>query len=484
MKKLINKYLTIAVVGMTMLSVNACSWLDVTPQAQVDIDKMFAKPEGFQNALLGVYTSMTRTAQYGQDMTYGFMDVLAQYYTVYNIGSHDYYYVARMNYGNAQSLDRVKAMWLNSYNSIANCNVLLEQLEGKKADFFEGNEYRLIKGETYALRAYLHFDLFRMFAPVWEKAKGSMTIPYADSFSKKIHSQRSGEEVIRMVLTDLDSAANLLNGADPVQLDSYKSMSNHFDDLQTAGNVFASYRGFRMNYYAVKALMARVNFYKGDNNKAFQYAEEVIAAKENGFFKFTSQSEFEESEAKRNVLLLDELIFALDDATVNERWFGISKTDDKAFKVEAYKSIYDRSNDFRINLLSGDKVSSLKYAKLSGAKNAKLPMLRISEMYLIAAEAGYNIDKTLAIGRIGELKENRGCALNMAGYSFEELQEEVLAEARREFLGEGQLFYWYKRLQRDKIKRGDVNMDMPLENYILPLPATEVEFGDRVQPGV
>ncbi len=109
-------------------------------------------------------------------------------------------------------------------------------------------------------------------------------------------------------------------------------------------------------------------------------------------------------------------------------------------------------------------------------------MLRMSEMYIIAAEAGYATDKTKAISRLSELKTNRGVSMNMTGYSFEQLQDETLLEAKRELLGEGQLFYWYKQRNLAKIKRGNEVIDMPIEKYTFPLPSTEVEFGDRVQP--
>ena len=64
------------------------SWLDVTPQAQVNAEKLFSKPKGFENALYGIYTSMTDASSYGTHMTFGLMDVLAQYYDVYQDKYH------------------------------------------------------------------------------------------------------------------------------------------------------------------------------------------------------------------------------------------------------------------------------------------------------------------------------------------------------------------------------------------------------------
>ena len=59
-------------------------WLDVTPQAQVNADKLFSTPEGYESAVYGIYTAMTDASIYGTHMTFGFMDVLAQYYGIYN----------------------------------------------------------------------------------------------------------------------------------------------------------------------------------------------------------------------------------------------------------------------------------------------------------------------------------------------------------------------------------------------------------------
>lgn len=488
MEQLYQKYKLIVMALLIGTMSTGCNWLDVTPQAQVNEEQMFSDPEGFEHVLLGIYTSMTRESMYGQDMTFGMMDVVGQYYTVHKNQDHAYYYISQLNYTHEQFLNHLRQTWLDCYNSIANCNVLLEALNTKDPSFFDGHKYRLIKGEALALRAYLHFDLFRMFAPSWDKAKEALTIPYADSFTKKIHVQCKGEEVIRKVMADLDSAKNLLNDIDPVLEGAYKVMDNHFNYPQTAGDLFMSYRGYHMNYYAVLGLLARVNFYIGNNVKAAAYAEQVIAAKEDGYFQFTKETAFKNPQASRDVQQVNELLFALNDVKVVARWFSLNSSSNSAFRIVDNSSFYS-NGDFRLYLLENiseeDKTASLKYARLSeNAANAnnKLPMLRMSEMYIIAAEAGYVTDRDKAIGRLSELKTNRGVSLNMEGYSFDQLKEETLLEAKRELLGEGQLFYWYKQRGLTKIKRGKETIDMPVEKYIFPLPSTEVEFGDRVQP--
>ena len=90
---------------------------------------------------------------------------------------------------------------------------------------------------------------------------------------------------------------------------------------------------------------------------------------------------------------------------------------------------------------------SIKYANVKSEKGGKIPMIRMSEMFLIAAESGFDQDKENAISLLEELRLNRGIGAEIsATISAEEFQEELTIEARREFLGEGQMFYWYKRL--------------------------------------
>ena len=93
--------MVVALFVFTVVNSGCDNWLDVTPQAQVNADKLFSQPKGFENALYGIYTSMTDPAIYGTHMTFGMMDVLAQYYKVHTDRYHDLYEGARYNYNNS-----------------------------------------------------------------------------------------------------------------------------------------------------------------------------------------------------------------------------------------------------------------------------------------------------------------------------------------------------------------------------------------------
>ena len=72
-----------------------------------------------------------------------------------------------------------------------------------------------------------------------------------------------------------------------------------------------------------------------------------------------------------------------------------------------------------------------------------VPMIRLSEMYLIAAEA---------------------------------TSDTITLEFAREMIGEGQLFFYYKRRQELLLnsREGKFDYNMSLANYVWPLPESEI----------
>ncbi len=474
-----------ALLGLLLLTCSGCSdWLDVTPQAQVNADKLFDTPEGFESALYGIYISMTSTDTYGQNATYNLMDVLAQYYNVYTNRNHDLYEASVYNYENGAIKDLIDAMWLQNYNTIANCNILLERLAQKDELYFAAGHYNLLKGEALGIRAYLHFDLLRAFAVNYSVNPDGMAIPYAESFTKKIHPQLKAKEVVEKILADLNAARDALKSVDPVFDETFRDQYTNYHYAQPYKNdIFMSYRAYRMNYYAVTGLMARVYCYIGDEDNAYKYAKEIIDAADDGAFWFASEYDVSASLKNRDIVMQSELLFALNCVDIQDIFYSLDASNYKNLSLLEVNNIYTESSDFRRSYLIGEssvsgKTVSYKYAKIDSSKGGKIPMIRLSEMYMIAAEFYYSVDKDLAAGYLGKVRRMRGISPEVKSDMYEHLMEEIILEARREFVGEGQLFYLYKRLNHPVI-RNNAEIVLSTAQYCLPLPANEVEFGDR-----
>lgn len=120
----------------------------------------------------------------------------------------------------------------------------------------------------------LHFDLFRLFGPVYGQDSTLKSIPYYKEFVLDVKPSLLGNEFIQQVIDDLLEAEENLKEYDPVV--TYGSKGDRLDN-------FKSDRNLRLNYYAVQALLSRVYLYRGNKAKALEYAKKVIEVQERWF---------------------------------------------------------------------------------------------------------------------------------------------------------------------------------------------------------
>ena len=89
-----------------------------------------------------------------------------------------------------------------------------------------------------------------------------------------------------------------------------------------------------------------------------------------------------------------------------------------------------------------------------------IPVLRMAEMYLIAAECYAGVDDTKAYGMLNALRNARQTSSVSTSLAMH-----IEDEYKREFLGEGQLFWYYNRTGKQSLiplydrSRPVLNMD-------------------------
>ena len=107
----------------------------------------------------------------------------------------------------------------------------------------------------------------------------------------------------------------------------------------------------------------------------------------------------------------------------------------------------------------------------------KMPVIRVSEMYYIASECLIGVDKTRAVAYLNAVRRARNQTADVAvTTSNQELQNQIYREYRREFIAEGQLFYYYKRVNSPTIAYTAVVGSNAI--YVLPLPEDELKYGN------
>lgn len=464
------KYLCFSLVWLVFASCN--DWLDVEPKSQVKDKDLFSSESGFKEALAGVYSIMTQECLYGKELTFGMLGVLAQEWdyqpTDYN-DDKDY------KYENTRPEVRIDSIWNGLYNAIANANKLLEEIDGKKS-MFTGVNYDVIKGEALAARAFLHFDLLRLFGASYAENPTKMAIPYVTAYTSDVFPQRTVTDVLGMVLEDLKVASDYLK-SDPLY--TGKAVS------ETDDNGYLLNRQVHLNYYAVKGLMARVYLYKKDYANAALCATEVV---ESGKFKWVEQSNLT-NEKTADLSFSTEHLFALNVVTLGNRAEKYFSGSNSIFAVEETTLLdyYGSAQDYRYlyQFKTGTGLNNTlrylkKYDQLDGEGSTawsasyrnKMPLLRLSEMYYILAECRYHTSGD-ALGALNEVRRHRGIA-DLSEADMVSFDAVLLTEFRKEIIGEGQLFFHYKRLNSATIKRTDADV-IGLGIYKLPMPKAELQ---------
>jgi hypothetical protein len=301
-------------------------------------------------------------------------------------------------------------------------------------------------------------------------------IPYVTTFGKKIYPLLPVNDIIDSCLKDLSQAALLLEGEKEVRTDY----------------VIDPIRGFtrsHMNYWAVKGMMARIYLYKGDKTNALNTALDVI---NNGgpSFPFVTSSQASAT-TNRHRAYPGEMLFSISAFKINDFVNPYFKTTSSngtpslyttsATLTALYETTTGGSSDFRFNYQfdlfpSGYSTSKYNQENLTTEYLTKVvPVVRISEMYYIAAECSATPD--VGVGFLNTIRISRGLQALATTISTAALDAELLKEYKKETYAEGQLFFYFKRKNTPKVDGSSVVMTDA--TWIFPMPENEVEFGKR-----
>lgn len=471
----------------------ACSkWLDVMPKTQMKEDDQFSTRQGYIDALFGIYQRAATDSLYGNNLSFGLVELLAGRYEN-KAGTGNWYgQLARYNYTyNATGLNvenEIAEIWGTAYSCIAQANFILRNVEDGKP-ILGDQAYRIVKGESLALRAFLHFDLLRLYAPVpGDAGNGQPAIPYMDAFTILPKERQSVGQVVSRIEAELKEAESLLS----VHTDIDQIATNQ---NSTSADLFLMFRQNHLNYWAVKALLARLYLYKGDKVNALKYAQEVIAS---GKFRLMTAADIVSTDPtalNSDMTLTYEHIFSIYVSQLKRKSDDLFKpaesfNDDgrDLFSAQAkIVTMFENSQqgygtDIRLPVQARSfwtvpTVQGNIYTRKFHADNELnirqrlVPVIRLPEMYYIAAEASASPDD----GRVflNTVRTARGLPeLD----NTTNLQTEIMKEYRKEFYGEGQLWYYFKRNNTANIPDG-VGNPMTEQKYIFPLPMDEIQFG-------
>jgi hypothetical protein len=458
MKRFTIKNMIVATV--LMLSFASCekSFLELQPPTSLTPEYALATEADLQVALRGAYAGLKTTGLYGRSLPV-LGDIMAD--NTYQSVSNTNRYTA-FNLYNYTVLDGdVQALWTNAYTVILRANNIINSTVPDNANVLQ------YKGEAYAIRALAYFDLVRYFATPYTQDPTALGVPIVTTYKADLKPARAKvSEVYDLINKDLTMAATLMT--------KFTNSS-------------------QFSKYAAKALQAKVLLTMGDMTNAKAMALDVIA--NSGFTAVTAAAHagYWAAVAPRTdkVETLFEVSF---DAVSNNGFDALAyiylqsgNYGDMLCNTDFYKT-FDAADVRKALYATGTRgglasVFVNKFTSYSG-DHTDTKVVRLSEMYLIAAEASYPSNSADALKYINEVTSRRGApAIASSGAA---LLEDIIAERRRELAFEGERYPDMQRLKRNITRSTDYPtsaraIDFTNFRRIMPIPQVELDANPNIR---
>ncbi len=424
---------------------------EFSPSDAITTNSLVETKEGLTSAVNGAYSLFKDHVPFNGTSDLNFM-YLRQYFQMSDFASDDIVcgqvttdpFMSSFTLNHSPTQTNSRYFWYISYKIINDANTVIEA--ASKITNPDAATQQLM-GECYFLRAFVHFNLLKVFAKSYTidpNAAGVIIRTSTSNASQKVRA--TVKEVYDAVITDAEKAASLMN--------------------QQRGVQFASKE-------AAWALLSRVYLYKEDNAKTIEYADKVINS---GRFTLTTSATYPTLFA--NAQAGSETIFCIAFNNVDDygKFGSIASmiySDGNSGWGEEYasKSLRDtmssQPNDVRWKYIVPLKNSAGVVQKKNGIEiyyiskfsfQGNSPtlsspiMFRLAEMYLNRAEAKAKTGNVSgALNDVDMIRKNRGLDSNLYNRqlpSGKTALDVVLKERRVELAFEGhRVFDVYRNKQ-------------------------------------
>ncbi len=475
-----NKILSILSLVLVM-GVASCSedFLEQQPNLSQTNELSLATFDGIEKAVLGAYTPLYDPAWYGRDfvVTADLKGGIAKGSPM-NSGRFTAEYLWN-NTPNATS-----GLWTLGYRLIARANNAINALEGFEETDITQEQIDNLEGEAKFLRALAYHDLVRLFAQPYSHDPQSLGVPVVLVTENALPARNTVAEVYTQIVSDLEDAETKLS-----------SENNH------GGNDTKAWA----NKDAVKALLARVHLYMENWQEAADYASELITNDKYSLYTADQYSVFESGSNEDGVwgsLTSGSedifMIYGSEGNSTHGNWDVISYILNPGGYGDVGASM-DVINLFEDGDVRGDLEEmftnsadyptdywTLKYPGKDGnLREDNINVLRLSEMYLIRAEAlleGASVSGATAENDLNAIRSNRGGASDISSPSL----STVYDERRRELCFEGHELFDLARTGRS-LERTDYdgadNQNIPFPDYrwAMPIPQGEIDANENLE---
>jgi starch-binding outer membrane protein, SusD/RagB family len=473
----VSKYAGLALL-VFLTAATSCkkSFLELNPPTSLTPDQALATEADLLVALRGTYASLRTGAtlgatSYAPDFFGRTVPVLGDimadnaYQHSQNTNRYTLYNNYSMNATDANAL----GLWASAYRAILRANNIINSPVASNANV---DQY---KGEAYAIRALSYFTLIRYFAKPYTDNPASLGVPIVKTYNADLKPARNTvAEVYTLILDDLTKA--------------YTLMTKFTNSTQ-------------FSKYAAKGLQAKVYLTMDDKTKAKTAALDVItnsgftvvaAADHAAYWTSTTvktdkvETLFEVSSDGVGNLAFDALSYIYSqngnygDLVVADDLYALFGTTDVR---KALYPVVQRPKPVGTTP-GGPAVPTVnKYPVITGDLS-DTKIVRMSEMYLIAAEASLPANETDAQTYVNYITSRRNA--DPIASTGTQLFEDIITERRKELAFEGDRYLDLQRLKRTVTRSANYPasaLSIPFDNFrrLLPIPQSELDANPAIR---
>lgn len=420
------KLLKYLFISSALFVVTSCGndWLDLDPSTSVDTETSIKILSDVEFTLNGIYSTMQSSDAYSGRLVY-YGDVTGDDMQAVSSTKR----VANYYRFNFTKNDGPTSHWSYLYSIIQNCNLILMNIDKLDIEEEETAYRDDLKGEALAIRGLALFDLTRIFGYPYTKDNGaSLGVPIVEGLFT-IDSKPARNTVAQCyakVIEDLSNSVELLSG---------------------------DFNKGKINKWGAMVLLSRAYLYKGDNANALKTAEAAIKGAEKEGYALWTNEEYptawgNDASASNPGEVLFEIVNLTTDSPGKESMGYLNSKDgydDMCITCSFYQFLKEDPKDIRLKLLSFDKkyyayVFKYQPQQNENIEDANIPLIRLSEAYLIAAEAAVKQgDNDAAVKYLDPIVRRANPDKTVQGETI--TLERVLNERRKELVAEGHRMY-------------------------------------------
>lgn len=457
------------------------SFFDLQPYDALPVNSAITNDADLNVAVNGMYASLRSVNLYGRTLPVK-GDLAAD--NVYLRTGNSGRYPTFRDFNQTAANTEARSVWNAAYSAIKNANLVINSELASSPVVDE------LKGEAYAVRALMHFELVRNFAHPFTVAPNDPGVPIVTVYDQNaLPARNTVKEVYTQIVNDLNKAYSM------IQLNQGQSLAI------SATNTSREMTSEFISKYAAKALLAKVYLTMGDWQNARDAALDVV---NNSGFSLVDAADYAGywADPSARTDRVETLFEISSDASAN-----LSSNQLSAFYqqppigygdlwitndlISQYSATDVRTDVILTGTSSGQTIYiNNKYSNTANpADKDDIKVIRFADVVLILAEAYARLNnEPQALNYLNMVAKERDPSF--AGYSSTgaQLIADIINERRKELAFEGDRYWDLMRLNlpiTNHLKNQNPYTPFPIAvtdpHRIFPIPQAEIDVNPNIR---